>query len=77
MSQQYFGFYFSSSADGSANDKTVYAEMQTDGLVKLAIRYKNSDPNHLYEAELDSDDLEILGRQMIQLGRLIKRAVLS
>ena len=73
MSVTYYGFYFSANADGSANDCTVHVEMQKNGgTVKLAPRYKNSEPNSLYEIEMDENDLALFGQMCIDLSRTMK-----
>jgi len=73
MSVKYFGFYFSSNADGSANDYTIFVELQKNGgTVKIAPRYKNSDPNSLYEIEMDEDDLALFGKMCIDLASTMK-----
>jgi len=73
MSTAYYGFYFSSSADGSSNDYTVYVELQENGgTVNLALRYKNAEPNPLYEIEMDEDDLALFGQMCINLANTMK-----
>ena len=75
MSVQYYGFYFSCNADSSANDKTVYVELLRDGnAVRLGARYKNSEPNHLYEIEMDSNDLRMFGEMCIDLSTKMRLA---
>jgi len=73
MSTAYYGFYFSSSADGTANGYTVYVELHKNGgTVTIAPRYKNSDPNSLYEIEMDEDDLALFGQMCIDLANTMK-----
>ena len=62
------GIYYSSSADRSANDHTIYVDRDDKGDFVIAIRYKNSEPNSLYESVLDSRDLVVLGQMLINLG---------
>ena len=70
MSEKFLGFSFSGCADHSAHDKTVYVagDMKT---VTLAVRYKNSERNALYEIELDADDLWTLGSLCRSLSRVM------
>ena len=81
MSNQLAGFYFSCTADKSANDYTIYVEeVPRDGqTVKLAARYKNSEPNNLYEMILDADDLEAFGQKCLDHARHMKarRAIIE
>lgn len=73
MSTTYYGFYFSANADGSANDYTVNIELQENGgTVKLAPRYKNAEPNSLYEIEMDENDLALFGQMCIDLSNTMK-----
>ena len=74
MSEQKAGFYFSCDADGSAHDHTAYAEQRNEGTVTLGARYKNSDPNHLYEIEMDADDLYAFGQMCIALAQQMQSA---
>lgn len=62
------GIYYSSSADRSANDRTIYIDRCDDGNFNIAIRYKSSESNSLYEMLLDANDLIILGQMLINLG---------
>lgn len=73
MSNQNFGFYFSCNADGTANDYTIYVESSDDGeTVKLGARYKNSQPNTLYEISMDSEDLDVFGHMCLSLSSRMK-----
>lgn len=71
MSVQYFGFYFSCNTDKSANDYTVYAELDEDGDVKLSIRYKNAEPNSLYQITMDANDLNKFGKMCCDMAMII------
>jgi hypothetical protein len=58
MSEQAMGFYFTCNADKSAHDHTIYVQQRTgDDTITLGARYKNAEPNHLYEIEMDAADL--------------------
>jgi len=71
MSNQFFGFYFSGNADGSANDYTLYGQID-GGVCNLGARYKNSERNSLYEINLDADDLVQFGEMCVEFGRWMK-----
>jgi hypothetical protein len=72
MSEQKVGFYFSCDADGSPNDHTIYVEQRNEGTVTLGARYKNSEPNHLYEIEMDADDLQAFGQMCLALAQQMR-----
>lgn len=70
---RYFGFYFTSNADGSANDHTLYGQMSNHAnTIKLGARYKNSEPSHLYEIELDAKDLRLLAKQLLATANMLE-----
>lgn len=74
MSEQKAGFYFSSNADGSAHDQTIFAEQRNKDTATIGARYKNSDPSHLYEIEMDASDLYAFGNMCIALAHQMQIA---
>ena len=62
MSVQRIAVAFSCNADASAHDRTIYLQQTDEETVKVGARYKNSEPNHLYELEMDADDLRDFAR---------------
>ncbi len=75
MSSKKYGFYFSSDADQSPHDFTIYVQSSNDieETVILAARYKNAERNHIYEMMLTADDLELFGQMCIDLSERMKR----
>ena len=71
MSVRNFGTYFSSSADGSANDRTIYIDVRDD-LATIGAKYKNSDANHQYEAVFNAEDLVMLSDMIASIARQMK-----
>lgn len=69
MSEQRLGFFFSCNADKSTNDYTIYVQGEALGTVVMGARYKNSEPNHLYEICMDADDLVTFGNMCIDLAK--------
>jgi hypothetical protein len=70
MSEQKLGFFFSCNADLSEYDHTIYVQyVQTSSnTIVIGARYKSCDPNHLYEIEMDTDDLRIFGQMCRDLA---------
>jgi hypothetical protein len=68
---QLLGFYFSCNADKSANSQTIYVDRLSRTNVVLGARYKNCERNHLYEMEMDAEDLQKFGEMCIDLARQI------
>jgi hypothetical protein len=73
MSVQKLGFYFSANADGSANDRTIYVEGDSQSVL-LTARYKNAEPSGLYTIELDAADLARFGRLCLALAGEMQRS---
>lgn len=69
MCEQLFGCYFSSNADRTANDYTIYLAMAQRGIVTMSIRYKNAEPKSLYEIDLDAEDLQTFGQMCLDLSK--------
>lgn len=65
------GFYYSSSADRSSNDRKVEVNREPGGNYILGVS-RNGDRNSLYEIGLDADDLSILGYMLIDLAGIDK-----
>jgi hypothetical protein len=75
MSTQLITVLFSCNADASANDYTVSLEQRIDSnTVLLGARYKSSQPNRLYQIEMDADDLQAFGELCIAVARLLRNA---
>lgn len=74
MSEHVISFAFCCNADRSAHDHTMYVNgnARDQRTVTLGARYKNSEPSHLYEIEMDADDLECFGALCQSVARLIR-----
>jgi len=65
--ERHIGFHFSSNVDRSSNDRCLYIQGDTL-IVTIGARYKNSDPSHLYEMEMNKKDLMILSNMLVNLS---------
>lgn len=74
MSEQLLGFYFSCNADKSAHDKTIFVDAVDRSMVRLGARYKNCEPNSLYEIEMDVEDLQKFGQMCIDVAKQMGQA---
>jgi hypothetical protein len=74
MSEQAISFFFSCNADKSAHDHTLYVQQSAPGAntVTIGARYRNANPSHLYEIELDPADLISFGNMCQQLGKIME-----
>lgn len=63
MSIQLLNINFSCNADKSANDHSIFIQSSDcSDTVKVGAIYKNSERSHLYEMEMDSEDLRQLAK---------------
>lgn len=72
VSEQKAGFYFSCNADLSAHDYTIFVEQRKEDTVTIGARNKNSEPNSLYEMEMDAEDLYAFGQMCIGLPNQVR-----
>lgn len=73
MSIRLFEMAWSCNADRSANDRALYVKDGGGDALQLTFRYKNAEPNTLYEMECDTEDLREMARLLDFCADLLAR----